>query len=136
MEKESGKWRFTSPTHVVRAFARALQELDDEGGVPARNARYRTNRFELLRGMSHLGFQCLLEESLQSPIITSFLDPSAPGYSFPRFYEDLKARGFVIYPGKVSHAGTFRIGTIGDIGPATIRHLIEAVGDCMSWTPA
>ncbi len=133
MERENGKWRFTSPTHVVRAFAQALKELDEEGGVSARHARYRANHFELLRGMKLLGFRCLLEEQLQSPIITSFLDPAEPGYSFARFYRDLKARGFVIYPGKVSDANTFRIGTIGDIGPVTIRRLIDAVRESMSW---
>jgi 2-aminoethylphosphonate-pyruvate transaminase len=86
--------------------------------------------------MRGLGFTCLLEEGLQSPIITSFLDPATPGYSFSRFYDDLKERGFVIYPGKVSKAATFRIGTIGDIGPVTIRQLIDAVRDCMRWRTA
>jgi 2-aminoethylphosphonate-pyruvate transaminase len=134
MEKEEGKWRFTSPTHVVRAFAQALLELDSEGGVVARNARYRANHLLLVSGMSTLGFQCLLDKSLQSPIITSFLEPNAPEYSFLRFYAALKSKGFVIYPGKVSQANTFRIGTIGDISPATIGSLIDAVRDCMVWT--
>lgn len=136
MEKENGKWRYTSPTHVVRAFAQALLELDNEGGVAARNARYRANHFVLVQGMSQLGFQSLLDESLQSPIITSFLEPEDPGYSFPAFYAGLKSRGFVIYPGKVSLARTFRIGTIGDVTPATMRSLVDAVKDCTSWTLA
>jgi len=136
MERDHGKWRFTSPTHVVRAFAQALLELEREGGVPARNARYRANHLELTRGMRELGFGCLLDESLQSPIITSFLEPNAEGYSFSRFYADLKARGFVIYPGKVSHANTFRIGTIGDVDPVTIRSLLAAVHACISWEAA
>jgi 2-aminoethylphosphonate-pyruvate transaminase len=136
MEKENGKWRYTSPTHVVRAFAQALLELENEGGVAARNARYRANHFVLVQGMSQLGFQSLLDESLQSPIITSFLEPEDPGYSFPAFYAGLKSRGFVIYPGKVSLASTFRIGTIGDVTPATMRSLVDAVKDCMSWTLA
>lgn len=33
MEKD-GKWRYTSPTHVVLAFAQALKELDAEGRDP------------------------------------------------------------------------------------------------------
>ena len=136
MEKDNGKWRFTSPTHVVRAFAQALLELDAEGGVEARHARYCANHRELVTGMTGLGFSCLLEGRLQSPFITSFLEPSAPGYSFSRFYADLKARGFVIYPGKVSQAATFRIGTIGDVQPATIRALISAVRDSVSWNAA
>jgi 2-aminoethylphosphonate-pyruvate transaminase len=133
MEEEKGKWRFTSPTHVVRAFAQALLELDAEGGVEARHARYIENHRELMAGMSRLGFSCLLEKEFRSPIITSFLEPSAPGYSFGDFYAALKTRGFVIYPGKVSRADTFRIGTIGDVHPATIRSLISAVHQSMSW---
>jgi 2-aminoethylphosphonate-pyruvate transaminase len=133
MEAEKGKWRFTSPTHVVRAFVQALLELDAEGGVKARHARYMENHRELVEGMSRLGFACLLEKELRSPIITSFLEPSAAGYSFGGFYAALKARGFVIYPGKVSQADTFRIGTIGDVHPATIRSLISAVKQSMSW---
>lgn len=136
MERDHGKWRFTSPTHVVRAFAQALLELEREGGVPARNARYRANHLELTRGMVDLGFRCLLDEGLQSPIITSFLEPDAQEYSFSRFYADLKARGFVIYPGKVSHANTFRIGTIGDVSPVTIRSLLAAVRASISWEVA
>ncbi len=133
MEEEKGKWRFTSPTHVVRAFARALEELRAEGGVSARHARYAGNERELVRGMTDLGFSCLLDPGLRSPIITSFLEPRAPGYSFAAFYAALKARGFVIYPGKVSQADTFRIGTIGDVSPATIRSLLTAVRQSMTW---
>ena len=28
-----GKWRFTSPTHVVLAFSKAMEELKAEGGI-------------------------------------------------------------------------------------------------------
>jgi len=137
MEKERGKWRYTSPTHVVRAFAQALVELDEEGGVEARHARYQANHRELVHGMNRLGFSCLVPEELQSPIITSFLEPPAAcGYTFSRFYADLKSRGFVIYPGKVSRASTFRIGTIGDVHPQTIRLLVQAVEECMTWERA
>lgn len=133
MESEKGKWRFTSPTHVVRAFVQALRELDAEGGVQSRHARYCENHRELVEGMTRLGFSCLLDEDMRSPFITSFLEPSSPGYSFAGFYAALKARRFVIYPGKVSKADTFRIGTIGDVHPTTIRSLISAVHQAMTW---
>jgi 2-aminoethylphosphonate-pyruvate transaminase len=136
MEKEKGKWRFTSPTHVVKAFAQALAELETEGGVEGRYARYCANHRTLVSGMTGLGFSCLLDAALQSPFITSFLEPIAPGYSFAGFYADLKARRFVIYPGKVSHANTFRIGTMGDVQPQTIRALVSAVHDSMTWNRA
>jgi len=129
METKGGKWRYTSPTHAVRAFAQALDELDHEGGVAARHARYCENHRLLVEGMQRIGFAPLLAAELRSPIITSFLYPGAPRFSFAEFYAALKARRFVIYPGKVSHAPTFRIGTIGHVFPDDIRALIRAVTD-------
>ncbi len=133
METKNGKWRFTSPTHTVRAFVQALQELRDEGGVDARYARYRENHRVLVEGMNRLGFQCLLTQAYQSPIITSFLNPDRPDYNFKRFYDALKSHGFVIYPGKVSIADTFRIGHIGDVNPDDIRRLLTAIDATIFW---
>lgn len=133
MERGGGKWRFTSPTHVVRAFAQAMDELDAEGGVAARFARYSANQAALVAGMAKLGFTTLLPRHLQSPIITSFHNPKHPDYAFKPFYEKLKARGFVIYPGKVTSADTFRIGNIGEVYPADIERLLAAVGQSMYW---
>ena len=126
MEKGNGKWRFTSPTHVVRAFKQALTELIAEGGVEARYARYCENHRILVDGMRSLGFKTLLEDAIQSPIITSFLYPKA-GFDFKSFYMALKSKGFVIYPGKISKADTFRIGNIGDVYPEDFKRLVETV---------
>lgn len=127
MEKQKGKWRFTSPTHTVRAFAQALEELDLEGGIAARYGRYKENHKILVEGMKSLGFKTLLEERDQSPIITSFLSPENPGYEFKKFYQKLKDQGFVIYPGKVTRHDTFRIGNIGNVYPEDMQRLIVAV---------
>jgi 2-aminoethylphosphonate-pyruvate transaminase len=129
MEEGRGKWRFTSPTHVVRAFAQALDELDQEGGVKARNQRYTENQRRLVVGMKKLGFQCLLPEALHSPIITGFHNPVDPNYCFDTFYNNLKKRGFVIYPGKVTNIASFRIGSIGHVFPEDIDRLIIAVSE-------
>ncbi len=131
MESGGGKWRFTSPTHTVRAFAQALDELDQEGGVAARQQRYVANQRRLVAGMRELGFETLLPDALHSPIITSFLFPAA-SFDFQQFYDDLKARRFVIYPGKVTNADTFRIGTIGNVHPADIDELLSAIGEVRS----
>ncbi|MGL4855012.1 MAG: 2-aminoethylphosphonate--pyruvate transaminase, partial [Lentisphaeria bacterium] len=72
MEQQNGKWRFTSPTHVVRAFAQALQELANEGGINARYQRYCQNHKTLVSHLADIGFETLLPPKLQSPIITSF----------------------------------------------------------------
>ena len=126
MERGYGKWRFTSPTHVVRAFYQAMKDLNDEGGISARYERYRRNHRTLVDGMRSLGFETLLPDEAQGPIITSFLYPSAD-FDFASFYERLKAKGFVIYPGKISHADTFRIGNIGDVFPEDMEALIRAI---------
>ena len=126
MERGHGKWRFTSPTHVVRAFYQAMKELNDEGGISARYERYRRNHRTLVDGMRSLGFETLLPDEAQGPIITSVLYPSAD-FDFASFYERLKAKGFVIYPGKISHADTFRIGNIGDVFPEDMEALIRAI---------
>lgn len=126
MEKGHGKWRFTSPTHVVRAFMQALNELKAEGGIEARHARYCENHRVLVEGMRSLGFRTLLPDEEQSPVITSFYYPEA-GFDFKAFYLKLKERGFVIYPGKISQADTFRIGNIGDVFPNDFRRLVEAI---------
>jgi 2-aminoethylphosphonate-pyruvate transaminase len=128
MESQGGKWRYTSPTHAVRAFAQALRELDDEGGVAARHRRYCENQRELVAGMHELGFRTLIPREHQSPIITSFLYPVNTRFLFRAFYSAMKQRRFVIYPGKVSVADTFRIGTIGNVFPDDIRHLVSMVG--------
>ena len=128
MEQGHGKWRFTSPTHVVRAFFQALKELREEGGIEARHRRYEENHRILVSGMRDIGFTPLLPDALQSPIITSFLYPD-PSFDFADFYEALKKRGFVIYPGKISEAPTFRIGNIGDVHPGDFRRLVDAIDD-------
>jgi 2-aminoethylphosphonate-pyruvate transaminase len=123
---QAGKWRYTSPTHIVHAFRQALDELDAEGGVPARNARYRENHRTLVEGMRAMGFMTLLDDTLQSPVITSFRYPNQT-FDFPRFYNEVKQRGFVLYPGKISEADTFRIGNIGDVYPSDIEKLLKAI---------
>ncbi len=133
MEDHNGKWRFTSPTHVVRAFAQAMQELADEGGISKRAIRYHDNQQILVRGMRDLGFKTLLEDADQSPIITSFYSPDHPDYSFIQFYNALKKRGFVIYPGKVSNADCFRIGNIGDVYPDDMQQLLSAIAASRYW---
>ncbi|MCL4206690.1 MAG: 2-aminoethylphosphonate--pyruvate transaminase [Pirellulaceae bacterium] len=132
MEGGGGKWRYTSPTHVVAAFAQALAELDAEGGVLARYRRYCENHEVLVAGMSDLGFRTLVAREHQSPIITSFVSPADPRFSFAAFYDALKDRGFLLYPGKVSRADTFRIGTIGHVFPEDMRRLIRNIGEVLS----
>lgn len=114
MEKD-GKWRFTSPTHTVLAFAKAMEELKAEGGIPARAKRYRDNNMHLIERMKKMGITTYIEGEHQGPIITTFYYPESTHFSFEEMYQYIKARGYAIYPGKVTDADTFRIGNIGEI---------------------
>lgn len=125
MEK-TAQWRFTPPTHVIAALAAAIDAHEAEGGVPGRGARYRRNCQILVEGMRALGFETLLPDALQAPIIVTFHMPADPRFRFETFYEGLRERGFVIYPGKLTVADSFRIGCIGQLGDAEMRGVLEA----------
>ncbi len=135
----NGQWRFTPPTHCILAFDRALEEFDAEGGVAGRGGRYRENCRILVQGMRDLGFETLLGDDLQAPIIVTFHMPADPNFDFDAFYDRLRARNFVIYPGKLTVAESFRIGCIGRLGAdemhaalAVIRETLADMGvtDC------
>ena len=113
--KKDGKWRFTSPTHVVLAFAQALKELEEEGGIPARHRRYADNNRLLIEKMAELGIRPYIDGAHQGPIITTFFYPENVHFSFAEMYQYIKERRYAIYPGKVTEADTFRIGNIGEI---------------------
>ena len=125
--ERDGQFRFTPPTHALLAFWQALVELEEEGGVAGRASRYAANHRVLMEGMKALGFEAYLAPRHQSHIITSFRFPPHRNFVFDEFYRRLSEQGFVIYPGKVSDADCFRIGTIGHLFPDDIRSLLDAI---------
>ncbi|HMI95117.1 MAG TPA: 2-aminoethylphosphonate--pyruvate transaminase [Micropepsaceae bacterium] len=127
--EKSSQFRYTPPTHAILAFDQALRELDLEGGLAARGARYRRNHETLLAGMKRLGFRSYLPPAVQSPIITSFLYPADPRFDFPEFYRRVADKGFILYPGKISQAATFRIGNIGRLFESDMRCVVSAIGE-------
>lgn len=124
---KDGKWRFTSPTHVVLAFAQALKELEEEGGIPARSRRYADNNRLLISKPGELGIRPYIGGRHQGPIITTFFYPENHRFSFQEMYDYMKERGYAIYPGKVTEADTFRIGNIGEIYKEDIQKVAELI---------
>lgn len=122
MEKD-GKWRFTSPTHVVLAFAQALEELKAEGGIRARCSRYTRNNRLLIEKLEGLGFRTYVPKNLQGPFITTFFYPENAQFTFEEMYTYIKDRGYAIYPGKLTDADTFRLGNIGEIYPEDVEKI-------------
>jgi len=126
------QWRFTPPTHVLVAFAAALEQFEAEGGQPARLARYQRNCEALMSGMRTLGFRSFLEPAIQAPIIVTFHAPDDARYTFKAFYEGVRDKGYVLYPGKLTEVETFRVGCIGAIGPDEMRLAVHAIGDTLA----
>jgi 2-aminoethylphosphonate-pyruvate transaminase len=131
MEKTT-QWRFTPPTHVVVALDAALDQHAAEGGRAARYARYHANYTTLVDGMAKLGFRAFLDPAIQAPIIVTFHAPPDPKYAFQEFYDRVRDKGFVLYPGKLTQVETFRVGCIGAIGPDEMRHAVNAVRDTLA----
>lgn len=130
--QKTGQWRFTPPTHTVAAFATALDLYDAEGGRPARLARYTGNRDTMVAGMRALGFETLLPNAWLSPIIVTFFCPADPAFAFARFYDLMKAKGFIIYPGKLTAVDSFRIGCIGRMDAEVMRRVTAAAADSLA----
>jgi 2-aminoethylphosphonate-pyruvate transaminase len=125
--ESNGQYRFTPPIHVIVAFHRALEEFFAEGGQPGRGKRYSDNAQVLIDGMRELGFVTLLGDNLQAPIIVTFRMPEHPQFKFQEFYDRLKDHGYVIYPGKLTVASSFRIGCIGRLDQTHMRQTLAAV---------
>lgn len=125
------QWRFTPPTHVVAALDAAVAQYVDEGGLAARGGRYLRNTRALIDGMLALGFRPFLDPAIQAPIIVTFHAPDDPNYDFKRFYQEVKKRGYILYPGKLTEVETFRVGCIGHFGEAGIPGAVAAIADTL-----
>ena len=127
----NGQFRFTPPTHALAAFHQALLELESEGGVEGRGTRYRANHEALVTGVRKLGFEEYLKPEDQGYIINSFRYPTHANFDFDEFYRRLNDKDYIIYPGKVSDADCFRIGSIGRISVADVRGLLAAIRETL-----
>lgn len=128
---KTGQWRFTPPTHVVAAFLEALRAHQEEGGVAGRGGRYTRNRDVMVAGMRELGFETLLKDRWLSPIIVTFFCPADENFIFDRFYELMKEKGFIIYPGKLTVVDSFRVGCIGQMDEHIMRQVVAAAKESL-----
>jgi 2-aminoethylphosphonate-pyruvate transaminase len=128
---KTGQWRFTPPTHVVAALHEALLQYAEQGGLPARHRRYARNCQVLLDGMAERGLRSFLPAAIQAPIIVTFHAPQDPRYQFKDFYERVKAKGFILYPGKLTQVETFRVGCIGHVDSAEMHAAVAAIADAL-----
>jgi 2-aminoethylphosphonate-pyruvate transaminase len=130
--QKTTQWRYTPPTHVVAALRAALDQFKEEGGQPARGARYAANCAALVAGMTRLGFRPFLKPEVQAPIIVTFHAPPDAAYDFKRFYAAVRNRGYILYPGKLTQVETFRVGCIGAIDANEMRNVVAAIADALA----
>lgn len=130
--EDVGWWRWTPPTHVVAALARACERHRREGGAARRLARYRRNWRRLVEGLRARGFRTLLPDEAAAPIIATFHDPDDPGYTFEALYDALERRGIVIFPGRLTATGTFRIGVMGDLVESDMEVILAAMDEALA----
>jgi 2-aminoethylphosphonate-pyruvate transaminase len=130
--ENDGQFRFTPPIHSILAFRQALIELEQEGGVAARGARYKKNYEATLQAMQGMGFKTYLKPKDRGYIITSFNYPDHPNFDFQQFYEHLSDKGYIIYPGKLTRADCFRIGHIGRLGLSDVKGLMSAISKTLA----
>lgn len=126
-QESTNQFRFTPPTHAVIAFRQALRELESEGGIGMRRARYQRTAEELITRMRAMGFTPLLPDTEAGPIVQCFICPRDPKFVFTDFAEHLRQRGFEIAPGLLAGQASFRVGTIGQINDKVIKVLAQAV---------
>lgn len=129
--ERTGMFRFTPATHLILAMAEALREHQEEGGIAGRQARYRANWRRLVDGMRQMGFRTLLDDAVASPIVATFHEPEDPAYSFQALYAGMKRHGFVIFPGRLAAANTFRLACIGTVTPEDIGRALDALADTL-----
>jgi 2-aminoethylphosphonate-pyruvate transaminase len=123
-DEERGSIPFTPAVQVCYALDEALDELLEEG-VANRISRYKHAAVMIRQRMQELGLKAVLPVSFQSNTITSYYLPQ--GLTYQALHDRLKEQGYVIYPGKLTVAPSFRIGCIGRLGPAEMRAALAAI---------
>ncbi len=121
-----GGFRFTPPAQVMAALRTALALHAEEGGAPARLARYRANADALYGGLRAIGLAPYLAPAMQGPIVLNVHAPGDPRWSLPGFVEALKTRGFLISNFHNTARPSFRVGCIGAITPGDMRRFVTA----------
>ncbi len=130
--QKTTQWRYTPPTHVVAAFDSAIDQYLKEGGRAARGARYAENCRILIAGLAGHGLRSFLAPAVQAPIIVTFHAPQVPQYRFKTFYDAVKARGYILYPGKLTTLETFRVGCMGQLGERGMGGAVDAVAEVLA----
>jgi 2-aminoethylphosphonate-pyruvate transaminase len=126
-QEKTNQFAFTPPVQILYSLNVAFDEFFIEGGVKARAKRY-SDLYELmLKGMTELGFETLVDKNLHSKILTAFKEPKIVNFSFEKMHDYLYQKGITIYPGKSAKENSFRISNIGELNTDDILEFLQGV---------
>lgn len=126
-----GSHRFTPAAQALAAFDVALDLFEQEGGQPARLARYTANMRALHDGVRALGLRPTLPFPAQGPIVVNVDAPSDPAWDLQAFVDALKRRGVLISNFHCTGHASFRVGCIGAVTPDDMRRAVAAMGEAL-----
>jgi 2-aminoethylphosphonate-pyruvate transaminase len=119
------------PTHATLALREALNDLDHEGGIASRAARYALVARSLRERLHAMGFSLFLPDELASPFVQCVLSPKDEHFGFLQFHALLQQRGFAIARGTMVKHRSFRIGCMGHVNERVMQHLVLAMEDVL-----
>ena len=90
-----------------------------------------SNWRRLVDGMRQMGFATVVPDEFASPVVATFHNPDHPAFTFQALFEGMKQRGFIIFPGRLALADTFRIGCMGDVTEADMSEAMQAIADTL-----
>lgn len=118
--KKTGQMHFTPPVQTIYAATQALKEYFLEG-EQAKWARHTRVFNAIHKGLSELGFKNAIKKEWQAGLVVSVVYPDDKNWDFDKVHDYCQARGFTIYPGKISSANTFRLCALGAIDEKDVQ---------------
>ena len=118
--ERTGEMHFTPPVQTIYALIQAIQEYWAEG-EDAKWQRHTRVFNAINQGLDELGFRQVIRPEWRAGLVSSAIYPDDPNWSFEKVHDYCYARGFTIYPGKISTTNTFRLCALGAIDEEDIR---------------
>ena len=131
--ERTGEMHFTPPVQTIYATLQALKEYWAEG-EQAKWARHTRVFNAICAGLEELGFRQVIRPEWRSGLVASAIYPDDPNWSFEKVHDYCYARGFTIYPGKISTTNTFRLCALGAIDEADIRDFFAVFRQALAET--
>ncbi len=128
--EKTGQMHFTPPVQTIYAAIQGLKEYFAEGeeGKWARHTRVMN---AIHSGLASLGFREYIKPELQAGLVASAIEPDDENWSFRRVHDYCYARGFTIYPGKISTTNTFRLCALGAIDTEDIEAFFKVFREAL-----